>query len=204
MSLAIQLVPQSATSVKEVALLFYSEYGARVAVLDLRQHGLRNFILDGEPLDFRVHVPHLPLVEGKYRLGFYIATSEHAEDFLDVAVVTVRAAEPRDGIVPYPADYRGLIDLDFPWKSKGPQQFPDDPPRHGIRRITPRQWAKSQLVQPKRRVSVLRLPRVTSREDAVVFEPPASEGFSRPRNIRICSACVGPVATCSMSAPTSA
>ncbi len=112
LSLAIQLVPLSATSVKEIALLLYSEYGARVAVLDLRQHGLRNLILHS-PFDFHVHIPHLPLVEGKYRLGFYIATSEHADDYLDVAVLTVRGPESHNGIVPYPADCRGYIDLGF-------------------------------------------------------------------------------------------
>jgi len=113
LSLTIQLVPRSVTSVKEIALLLYSEYGARVAVLDLRQHGLRNLILDDEPFEFQVHIRRLPLVEGKYRLGFYIATSEHADDYLDVAVLTVRAAESHNGIVPYPADCRGYLDLGF-------------------------------------------------------------------------------------------
>ena len=111
--LSVQLVPNSATSVKEIALLLYSEYGARVAVLDLRQHGLRNLMLNDDPFDFKVHLPHLPLVEGEYRLGFYIATSEHADDYLDVAVLTVRAAESHNGVVPYPADYRGFLDLGF-------------------------------------------------------------------------------------------
>jgi lipopolysaccharide transport system ATP-binding protein len=113
LSLTIQLVPHSATSVKEIALLLYSEYGERIAVLDLRQHGLRNLILHAAPFDFQVHIPHLPLVEGKYRLGFYIATNDHADDYLDVAVLTVRGAESHNGIVPYPADCRGYVDLGF-------------------------------------------------------------------------------------------
>jgi len=122
--LTIQLVPHSTTSLKEIALLLYSEYGARVAVLDLRQHGLRNLVIDDSPFDFQVHIPHLPLVEGKYRLGFYIATSEHADDYLDVAVLTVRAAESHNGIVPYPADYRGYIDLGFSVEAEVAMQVP--------------------------------------------------------------------------------
>jgi lipopolysaccharide transport system ATP-binding protein len=122
--LTIQLVPHSATSLKEIALLVYSEFGARIAVLDLRQHGLRNLILRGGPFEFQVHIPHLPLVEGKYRLGFYIATSEHADDYLDVAVLTVRGAESHNGIVPYPADYLGYIDLGFSVRAEVAMQVP--------------------------------------------------------------------------------
>jgi lipopolysaccharide transport system ATP-binding protein len=122
--LTIQLVPHSPTSVKEIALLLYSEYGARVAVLDLRQHGLRNLILNDEPFDFEIHIPHLTLVEGKYRLGFYIATSEHADDYLDVAVLTVRGAQSRNGIVPYPADCRGYIDLGFSVETEAAMPVP--------------------------------------------------------------------------------
>ncbi|MGA2594148.1 MAG: ABC transporter ATP-binding protein [Bryobacteraceae bacterium] len=122
--LTIQLVPHSATSLKEIALLVYSEFGARIAVLDLRQHGLRNLILRGGPFEFQVHIQHLPLVEGKYRLGFYIATSEHADDYLDVAVLTVRGAESHNGIVPYPADYLGYIDLGFSVRAEVAMQVP--------------------------------------------------------------------------------
>jgi len=112
-SLTIQILPNSATSVKEIALLLYSEYGERIAVLDLRQHGLRNLILDDGPFDFRIQIPNLPLVEGKYRLGFYVATGEGADDYLDLAILTVRAARSHDGVVPYPADCRGYLDLGF-------------------------------------------------------------------------------------------
>ena len=112
-SLTIQILPNSATSVKEIALLLYSEYGERIAVLDLRQHGLRNLILDDGPFDFRIQIPNLPLVEGKYRLGFYVATGEGADDYLDLAILTVRGARSHDGVVPYPADCRGYLDLGF-------------------------------------------------------------------------------------------
>ncbi|MGO4884770.1 MAG: polysaccharide ABC transporter ATP-binding protein [Bryobacteraceae bacterium] len=113
LSLTIQLIPDSAISIKEIALLIYSEYGERVAVLDLRQHGLRNLLLEDDPFEFRIHIPNLPLVEGKYRLGFYIATSEYADDYLDVAILTVRGLESPNGVVPYPADVRGYLELGF-------------------------------------------------------------------------------------------
>ncbi len=113
LSLAIQLVPDSVTVVREITLLVYSEYGARIAVLDLRQEGLRDLILRDRPFDFRVHIPHLRLVEGEYRLGFYIKTSEHEDDYRDVATLTVAGAKVCAGIKPYPADCRGYLDLPF-------------------------------------------------------------------------------------------
>ena len=57
LSLTIQLIPDSAISIKEIALLIYSEYGERVAVLDLRQHGLRNLLLEDDPFEFRIRYP---------------------------------------------------------------------------------------------------------------------------------------------------
>jgi hypothetical protein len=109
--LTIQLVPDSATIIKEIALLVYSEYGARVALLDLRQYGLRDLFLRDRPFEFKVHIPHLPLVEGDYRLGFYVATSEYKDNYLDFAVLRVCGVKPDNGLVPYPAGVRGYIDL---------------------------------------------------------------------------------------------
>ena len=46
-------------------------------------------------------------------MGFYIATSEYADDYLDVAILTVRGLESPNGVVPYPADVRGYLELGF-------------------------------------------------------------------------------------------
>ena len=45
--------PKEATVIKEMAVLVYSEYGVRVAVLDMRREGLRDMVLSIEPLGFR-------------------------------------------------------------------------------------------------------------------------------------------------------
>jgi hypothetical protein len=109
----VQCIATEPTVIKEAALLVYSAYGVRVAVFDLRTRGLFDVNVSSVPLEFEVCVPTLPLVEGDYRLGFYIATNEEAGDYLDVASFTVGSPRQHGGIVPYPAEHRGFVDLDF-------------------------------------------------------------------------------------------
>jgi lipopolysaccharide transport system ATP-binding protein len=105
----LKLVPCQHAIVRELALLLYSSYGIRVAVLDLRAHVNH----DERPIEFEVDIAALPLVEGDYRLGLYVVTAAYAEDYLDLTSFSVRPRSATQGVIPYPARYRGLVELEF-------------------------------------------------------------------------------------------
>lgn len=111
--LTIQLVPQSRTTIREMALLVYSERGVRVAILDLRREGVCDLVLSDQAVTFEVDVEELPLVEGDYRLGLYLVTNEHTADLRDIAAFSVAASAKEAGVLSYAAQHRGFVDLRF-------------------------------------------------------------------------------------------
>jgi lipopolysaccharide transport system ATP-binding protein len=123
-SLRFRLIPRAATVLRELALLVYSEYGVRVAVLDLRRQGVRDLSLGQAALDFEVRVESFPLVEGDYRIGFYVVTSDYRDNYLDVASISVVSALRIGDFVPYAAEHRGFVTLDFS-VSHGPARSPE-------------------------------------------------------------------------------
>src|SRR6185436_9463663 len=70
----LKLAPRKPSRLKDLALLIYSEYGVRIAVLDLRQGGVRDVALRDAPLLVKGSIRALPLVEGDYRIGLFIAS----------------------------------------------------------------------------------------------------------------------------------
>jgi lipopolysaccharide transport system ATP-binding protein len=113
MSLKVKLVSETATVIKEIAALIYSDYGVRVAVLDLRRDGLHNVALTRNCLEFEVNIEKLPLVEGDYRVGLYLVTRDYSGDYLDLASFSVAASSRLEQSVPFPARYRGFVELEF-------------------------------------------------------------------------------------------
>ena len=113
MCLSFELVPQEPTLVKEFAVLIYSEYGARVAVLDLRREGIVDLPIDDNPLKIEICVDALPLVEGDYRLGVYLVTNHYAGNYLDLTSFTVASNLRPCDMVPYAREHRGFIEIDF-------------------------------------------------------------------------------------------
>jgi lipopolysaccharide transport system ATP-binding protein len=108
----LELRADARIRLNEMAILIYSNLGARVAVLDLRPHGVVNLPVDSSPLTIRATIRSLPLVEGDYQMGLYIGSDSISEDFLDLARFRLSAAAAGNH-VPYPAMYRGLVELDF-------------------------------------------------------------------------------------------
>jgi ABC-type polysaccharide/polyol phosphate transport system ATPase subunit len=113
LSMHIRIMPKRQTMIMEMAILIYSADGVRVAILDLRQEGIRDLILWNDPLSFEVFVPDLRLVEGDYRLGLFMATQYDQADFLDLLAFTVGAPDLDGDIAPYPAKYRGFLELEY-------------------------------------------------------------------------------------------
>jgi len=97
-----------------LAILFYTSRGERVAIVDVRH------LFNGKPLlqfnsalIIEGAIKSLPLVEGDYTAGIFITTSNHNKDHLNLYEFSVRQMERAGKIIPYPAQSRGVVELDY-------------------------------------------------------------------------------------------
>lgn len=102
-----------ATRINELAVLIYSSQEVRVAILDLRSSGLPLPLAAGETRAIKGSITRLPLVEGDYRLGLYLATTDFMGNQFGLADLTVAARATSGAHAPYAAEYRGVVELDF-------------------------------------------------------------------------------------------
>ena len=112
---ALELSAKDDTSLTHLAVLIYSVYGTRVAILDLR--GREAVALKkGRPHRVTGTIRAFPLVEGDYRVGLFVGCTQYEGDYHDLASITVASASDAGGNVPYQAVYRGLTELDYEFK----------------------------------------------------------------------------------------
>jgi lipopolysaccharide transport system ATP-binding protein len=109
----MQLTPVRPIVLKEFALLLYSDFGVRLAVLDVRDCGPLNIGLTDAVLNVELSIKQLPLIEGDYRIGFAIATENYRGSYLDLLSFSVGALRDRRNTAPYAAQHRGYFELDF-------------------------------------------------------------------------------------------
>ena len=109
----LELSAREATKISELTLLIYSPLEVRLAILDLRSVGFPIAMASGESRRLRGRIKSLPLVEGEYQVGFGIKTNDHFGDKLGLFALTVAARPALAGVVPYAAEYRGVLDLEF-------------------------------------------------------------------------------------------
>jgi lipopolysaccharide transport system ATP-binding protein len=95
----------------EVAVLVYSSLETRVAVLDLRPAGLPARLDVDQQWTARASISRLNLVEGDYRVGLFVNSSDFAGDELDLLELTVQARGDAT-VAPYDAAQRGFVELD--------------------------------------------------------------------------------------------
>ena len=120
-SLSIRLVPKRPTTIREMAVLVYSENGVRVALLDLRRRGFLRASRRSDPFELAIRVNTAPLVEGHYRLGIYVSTDEYDGNYLDLRSFSVPAPRlPDDDPAQYPARERGFVDLEYSVQGEEP------------------------------------------------------------------------------------
>lgn len=104
----------------EIALLIYSDTGIRVAALDLRKADTYHQFDSSGHCAFRITLNNLPLVEGGYYVGLYLQSTHVNGNFLELTKFTVYPqAVATDSLVPYPSQYRGLIQLDYTFSAAG-------------------------------------------------------------------------------------
>ena len=111
MQFSLVIAAKAAVKLSEVAVLLYSAMETRVAVIDLRSAGLPVRLDSGQQWCAEGTIGNVSLVEGDYRLGLFVNSSDFAGDVDDIVELAVQARR-RDGLVPYAAAHRGVVELD--------------------------------------------------------------------------------------------
>jgi lipopolysaccharide transport system ATP-binding protein len=109
---SLEIAANRDTRVNALVLLFYSVYGVRVAIVDLRQVSTRPLRAQ-QTLAVRGCIRELPFIEGDYRVGLCAASDESYGDYFDLATLTVTHGAEQGGVVPFPVAHRGLVELGF-------------------------------------------------------------------------------------------
>ena len=109
----IELMSAEPIVLSEACLLIHSELGVRVALVDLRNAGIRNVRVGDQGLVISGRVKSLPLVEGRYRIGMWVMTQFGGFEQIDLAVLSALPGATDAEREVYPAVYRGFVELEF-------------------------------------------------------------------------------------------
>lgn len=109
---ALELGAKQHTQIIDLAILIYSSFGQRVAILDLRAASGPFAVEPDQPFRCTGRIKNFPIVEGDYRVSLYMSCSVDGGDYHDLASLTVSAATKEGELTPYAAHYRGLVELD--------------------------------------------------------------------------------------------
>lgn len=102
--------------VKDCAILFYSERGVRVAVIDLRSPDVDPVIRSGETWEVAGAINSLNFVEGEYSTGLFIQCGDCSGDHYDLGCFRVRRPNRGLLVAPYDVQYRGCVELNCIFK----------------------------------------------------------------------------------------
>lgn len=109
---SVELGSRKKTQISELAILIYSVFGARVAIVDLRRPDGSCNVDPDNPYRVTGTIKNLPLVEGEYRVGMFMNMSDYYGDYHDLTTLTVSARVNDSGLAPYEAQHRGCTELD--------------------------------------------------------------------------------------------
>jgi lipopolysaccharide transport system ATP-binding protein len=101
------------TSVTELSIFISSVQNTRIAILDFRAFGMPVKLHAGTVWEASGEIRSVPFVDGDYTMGLFANTSTFLGDLCDLARFSVRARPGNTWYAPYPAAYRGLVELDF-------------------------------------------------------------------------------------------
>lgn len=96
-------------SISDIALLMYSDTGARISVIDLKSKNGNYYINKNQSLEFNVHVDSMPFIEGCYDIGLYIQSSFYNGNVLNLLSIEI---SPINRIIStYHPSARGYVEL---------------------------------------------------------------------------------------------
>lgn len=106
----------------EVAVLIYTSLGRRLAILDLRRRD-QTYRLSGNGIEtISGTIQSFPFVEGEYHIGLYLNWGEVVADFCDLIDLEIVGDTSSEGMVPYEAAARGIVELKFKLDPRGSAQ----------------------------------------------------------------------------------
>jgi lipopolysaccharide transport system ATP-binding protein len=112
LEITLEIKAIKSNRIEHLAMLFHTSFQVRIAIIDLRPSGLPIKLEPGGRVVAKGRIPSTRFVEGIYSIGLHVATAEFAQDFHDLTNFEVHSKAPVSGFVPYPAQYRGVIELD--------------------------------------------------------------------------------------------
>jgi lipopolysaccharide transport system ATP-binding protein len=109
---SLTLAAIAPTKLTEVAIVIYSALETRVAVIDLRAVSLPVRLDAGQTWTAEGTIASVHLVEGDYRFGLFVNSSDFVGDVDDLVELAVQARHNTGPVVPYPAVHRGFVELE--------------------------------------------------------------------------------------------
>jgi lipopolysaccharide transport system ATP-binding protein len=94
-------------SLMAIAILIYSEYQERIAIIDLRGHIPP---INKNKIQIKGKIVDVPFIEGIYSVGLYINSNYLSENYYNLINFKVKNKEDLITI-PYPTEVRGYIEL---------------------------------------------------------------------------------------------
>jgi lipopolysaccharide transport system ATP-binding protein len=111
-SARVEISSATDATILSMCLMLYSMSDTRVAVIDLRDHDGVYRVSGGRAMTVEVDVRRLPLVEGQYKVALHVKSVTAYVDALDLTILDVTPLEHSPHLVPYPAMYRGFVELE--------------------------------------------------------------------------------------------
>lgn len=110
----LELTSDKYISFDSIVILIFSSFGMRIGIVDLRQTDGKSAVDSDYTLTIIGKIKSLPLVEGEYSIGLFLASSEVTDNFYDLANLSVinKPLGAMD-IVPYPSNVRGFVEFNF-------------------------------------------------------------------------------------------
>ena len=109
----LEIESARAMRIDELAALIFDSLNRRVALIDLRYAGEILKTNGHENLKLHVQLKQLPLVDGEYRVSFWIRSDDVTRLQNDVVTLNVIAPVSQGDFVPYVAIARGIVELDY-------------------------------------------------------------------------------------------
>lgn len=110
-TIEFNLLSAQAISINSIGFYINNLMQERVAIIDLRRDVY--VIQNGEALNFKIELNKFPLLEGEYKLGLYIGSNVITGNFDNVISLQIIGPLRRSGVLDYPLDVRGKIELDY-------------------------------------------------------------------------------------------
>jgi hypothetical protein len=109
---SLALTATAPTQLAEVAILIYSSLVTRIAIIDLRTVSLPTRLDAGQTWTVEGSIASVHFVEGDYRFGIFVNSSDFVGDVTDLVELSVQARPHTGHLVPYAAAHRGIVELD--------------------------------------------------------------------------------------------